>query len=94
MSKVPQNKKFSYLQKSTGDEEMKLIFLAADKHESFLQDDSTTLGLLSQACRKYSTQDNEVSISLQFLKENLKDEVDFFYQQINIKGFFKLILSF
>ena len=46
------------------------------------------------ATHAQSTQDNKVSISLQFLKENLKDEVDFFYQQINIKGFFKLILSF
>ena len=32
--------------------------------------------------------------SLQYLKENVKDEVDFNCLQINIKGFFKLILSF
>ena len=29
------------------------------------------------ATHAQSTQDNKVSISLQFLKENLKDEVDF-----------------
>ena len=31
---------------------------------------------------------------LQYLKENVKDEVDFFCLQINVKGFFKLILLF
>ena len=30
---------------------------------------------------------------LQYLKENMIDEVRFFYLQINVKGFFKLILS-
>ena len=41
-----------------------------------------------------SNQCNEFPISLQHLKENIKDEVYFFCLQINMKGFFKLILSF
>ena len=32
-------------------------------------------------------------MSLQYLKENVMDEVDFLFAD-NIKGFFKLILSF
>ena len=31
-------------------------FLPADKHKSFLQDDSITLGLNSQTCPKYQEQ--------------------------------------
>ena len=31
-------------------------FLHADKHESFLQGDSITLGVRSQACPRYSKQ--------------------------------------
>ena len=49
-----QNKKFAYFnnisRKARG---MKLIFLLADKHESFLQDDSITLGVRCQVCLKY-----------------------------------------
>ena len=33
-------------------------------------------------------------MSLQYLKKEVTDEVDFFYMQKNIKDFFKLILSF
>ena len=40
-----------------------------------------------------STQNNMFAISLQNLKENVKDEIDF-YLYIKIKGTFKLILSF
>ena len=50
-------------------------FLPADKHESFLQDDNMTLGVYSQECT--STQNNRFSSSLQYLQENIKDEVDF-----------------
>ena len=39
-----------YLKENVGDE---VDFLAADKHESFLQDVSTNLGVRSQACLKY-----------------------------------------
>ena len=50
-------------------------FLPADKHKSFLQDGSITLGVISQTGTKY--QNNQFKISLQYLKENMKDEVDF-----------------
>ena len=33
-------------------------------------------------------------MSLQYLKKEIRDKVDFFYKQKNIKDFFKLILSF
>ena len=48
-------------------------FLPADKHKSFLQDDSITLGVHSQTGLKYQKQ----PVSLKYLKENMKDEVDF-----------------
>ena len=52
-----QNKKFAYLcnisSKAWG---MKLIFLPANKHKGFLQVDSITLSLFSQACPKYPKQ--------------------------------------
>ena len=35
---------------------MKLFFLPADKHNSFLQDDRITLGVRSQTCPKYQKQ--------------------------------------
>ena len=50
-------------------------FLHADKHESFLEDDSITLGVHSQTSQ--NTQNNKFTMSLQYLKENVKDEVDF-----------------
>ena len=40
-----------------------------------------------------STQNNKFTISLQYLKEIVKDKVDF-CQQINFISFFKLMLSF
>ena len=47
----PQNKKFAYLCNiSVGD---KVDFLPADKHKSFLQVESITLGVHSQACPNY-----------------------------------------
>ena len=42
-----------YLHKSMGDE---VDFLPADKHKSFLQDDSITFSVPSQACPKYPKQ--------------------------------------
>ena len=42
-----------YLQKSMGDE---VDFLPADKHESFLEYDSVSLSVGSQACPKYPKQ--------------------------------------
>ena len=50
-------------------------FLPADKHESLQQVDDITLGVGSQAYIKY--RNNKFAISLQYPKENMKDEVDF-----------------
>ena len=46
-------------------------FLPADKRKIFLQVDIIFLGV-------QSTQNDKATISLQYLKENVKDEVDFF----------------
>ena len=66
-------------------------YLSADKHKSFVQADSVTLGVRSQTRTK--CQNDKFAISLEYLKENVKDEVDF-CQLINIERFFKVILSF
>ena len=55
-----------------GDE---IYFLLADKYESILQTDSITLGVRSQISQ--STKNNKFSMSLEYLSENVKDEVDF-----------------
>ena len=47
---------------------------AADKHKSFQQGDRITSGVHNQACSKNQI---KFAISLQYLKENLKDEVYF-----------------
>ena len=68
---------------------MNLVFLPADKYKRFIQDDSITLGVRSLACPKY-------------LKQHFKEISQgkhkrwrwFFCEQINLRGFFKLILSF
>ena len=64
-----------YLEKSIGGRG-EVIFLPVDKHKSFLQDDYINLGVCSQACQKYPKQ--QVCNTVQYLKENGKDEVDFF----------------
>ena len=63
----------------------KVEFSPADKHKSFLQDGSITLGAFSQTGPKYQKQSQ--TISLQYLKENLKDEVDFYLLTIMLKVF-------
>ena len=50
-------------------------FLPADKHKSFLQNDSMTLGVHSQTCPKYQKQ--PVYNIFAITQENMKDEVDF-----------------
>ena len=50
-------------------------FFPAEKHKSFLQDGSITLGVSSQTGP--NTKSNQLPISLQYLKENIKHEVDF-----------------
>ena len=76
-----------YLQKNLGNE---IDFLPVDKHESFLQVDGIMLDVVARHTQ--STKSKKFAISLQYLKENVKDEVAF-CMQINIQGFFKLILS-
>ena len=49
--------------------------MPVDKHESFLQVDRFTLGMPSQTCLE--TRNNKFAISLQHLKENVNDEIDF-----------------
>ena len=66
-------------------------FLPTDKCKSFLQVDSITLGLHSQACPKYPK--HYVYNIFVISKENLKEEHDFLPTGKH-KGFFKLLLSF
>ena len=61
-------------------------FLPANKRKPFLHTDSLTLGVHIKACTKNSKQ--EFTISLQYLKENVKDDVDFFLVII-AKGFLR-----
>ena len=62
--------------------EMKLIFLHADKHQSFLQDDFNTLSvtvfckvtlslLMDMIKYSQSTQSNKLAIALQYLKSKV-----------------------
>ena len=64
-SQSTQNKKFGDV----------VDFLPADKFESFLQVNSITLGVHSQACPNY--QKHQVWITSQYLKENVKDKAGF-----------------
>ena len=50
-------------------------FLSADKHESFLQGDGVIWVCIARHAQ--STQSKKFAKSLQYLKENMKDEVDF-----------------
>ena len=70
--------------------EDEVYFVPVDKHNSFLQVNSITLGVI--ASHAQSTQNNNFAISLQYLKENVKGEIDFCLQ-INLNNFFKLMLS-
>ena len=84
--------KFAYLSNiSRKAWEMKLIF-CLQINTSFLQVDSITLGVFSQACPKYPKQQvyNIFAIS-QRECEGMKL---IFCLLINLKGFFKVILSF
>ena len=48
---------------------VRLIFLPANKHERFLQVDSITLGLRSQACPKYPKQVYKIIVTSQGKRE-------------------------
>ena len=41
-----------------------------------------------------SSQNSKFTMSLQYPKKEVRDEIDFFYMQKSIKDLFKLILSF
>ena len=56
---------------------IKLIFLHADKHESLLQIDSMIL--MRMVKHSQSSQNSEFSMSLQYLKKEVKDEVNFLH---------------
>ena len=63
-------------------------FLHAYKHEIMLQIDRMILMVMVN--HSQSSQNNKFAMSLQYLKKEVKDEVDFF-MQINIKVSYKLI---
>ena len=91
-----QNSKFAmslkYLKKEVRDE---VDFLHADKHQSFLQVDLNTLGikvsykvilslLMGMMKHSQSTRNNKLTISLQYLKKEVRNGVHF-CMQINVK---------
>ena len=53
MPKVPKRQSLHIFTISPEKHRIEVDFLPANKHERFLQVDSTTLGLHSQACPKY-----------------------------------------
>ena len=71
----------------------KVDFLPADKHKSFLQDDSIPYGVRSQTCSKYPKQGvcNIFAVNMSRKTWNMKLS---FCLLINAEGFFKVILPF
>ena len=95
-SQSSQNSKFAmslqYLKKEVRDE---VDFLHADKHQSFLQVDLNTLGikasykvilslLMGMMKHSQSTRNNRLTISLQYLKKEVRNGIHFCIQ-INVK---------
>ena len=70
---------------------MNFHFWHSDKHQSLLQ--SNTIIVVVYIQHGQITRNNKFTISLQYLKENVKDQV-YFCLLIIVKGFFKVILSF
>ena len=66
-------------------------FLYADKHESLLQID--TMILMGMVKYSQSSQNSKVAMSLQYLKKELRDEVDFLHGDKH-QSFNKLESSF
>ena len=60
-----------------------LDFLYADKHESLLQSDSMIL--IEMFKHSQSSQNSEFAMSLQYLKKEVKDKVDFFANRSTLK---------
>ena len=67
-----------------------IIFLHADKHESLLQIDSMILtGMVKDS---QSSQNSKFAMSLQYLKKEVKDEVDFLHVDKH-QSFLKVYLN-
>ena len=77
MPKVPKIRSFHIFTISSEEHGDEVDFLLANKHKSFLQDVSITLGLQNQACSKHPKQ--QVCNILQYLKKNVKNEVNFLH---------------
>ena len=80
-----------------------MIFLHADKHQSFLEVTFITLGikfsyrvilslLMGMAKHSQSTQNSKFAISLQYLKKDVRDEVYFLHADKH-QSFYKVALS-
>ena len=67
-------------------------FLPADKRQRFLQSDTNIKGMCAQHAQ--IVQNNKFAISLQYLKKEMSDAVDFLHEQIGMKAYYRLILSF
>ena len=90
-----------YLKKEVNDEDKH--FLHADKHESLLQID--TMILMGIVKHSQSSQNSKFTMSLQYLKKEVRDEVDFLhvdkhqsflqvdFNTLGIKDAYKVILS-
>ena len=64
------------------------VLLPVAKHKRFIQVESTTLSVLAKHAQ---CNQKKFTITLQYTKENVKDEVDFFTAD---KRFLQMILSF
>ena len=66
-----------------------VAFLRADKCQRLLQIDT----IIVSGVVRYAqvTQNNKLAISLQYLKKEVSDEIDFFVVQINMKACYKSI---
>ena len=66
---------------------IKLIFLLAYNHQSFLAIDTISLSVCGQVCHKCP---NTIAISLQYIKKKVSYEVDFLHADKH-QSFYKLI---
>ena len=86
---IIQNNKFAislqYLKKEVSDE---VGSLHADKHESFLQND--TMILMGMVKHSQSSRNSKFAMSLQYIQKTVRDEVDFLHVD---KFFYKVILT-
>ena len=66
---------------------MKVIFCMRIKHQTILQDDTINLGGHGQAIPAQITQSKKFAITLQYLKKEVRDKVDFYCNEHH--NFFK-----